>query len=395
MNGIEQPLLIKMYLLGDLDDQEREAFEEKCFADETLFEEVLAAETDLIDAYVRGEIGGAERDKFEEQFLKSPERRERVKVARLLADHISKGESEASFQAVFGADREARGRVAEASTVPQDWPLPIPQNQPAAIVPDERQAAADSELSQAHGEWKVKWKTFLAFLKVTYPVPRTALAAAALWPLLVGFLVVIVHGTWILVKNRQLAREINQMRASQSEKSGHVGDGGQGPRKPTSQQASSGSEKKPETGPGKASESHDLNVEVAEVRPPSLPPASILLTPGMFRGIGPENLPGETRSLHIGETGQTRLIIRPGVSKVQLRLEFDHSDYSLYSVTLETDDQNETWQKRELTSERTRDGHWIVRLNAPADLFKTGDYVVELKGTAAGAPDQERRGLQL
>ena len=83
------------------------------------------------------------------------------------------------------------------------------------------------------------------------------------------------------------------------------------------------------------------------------------------------------------------MIIRPGVSKVQLQLEFDRSDYSLYSVTLQTDDQSETWQKRALTSERTRDGHWIVRLNAPADLFKTGDYVVELKGTAAGESDQD------
>ena len=50
-------------------------------ADAGLFEELVAAENDLIDSYVRGSLEDEERRAFEAEFLKSPERRERVAFA--------------------------------------------------------------------------------------------------------------------------------------------------------------------------------------------------------------------------------------------------------------------------------------------------------------------------
>jgi hypothetical protein len=77
------------YILGQVSPEERAGFEERYQADEDLFEELVAAENDLIDAYARGELSGTDRLRFESRFLATPELRERVKFAKSLAGHIS------------------------------------------------------------------------------------------------------------------------------------------------------------------------------------------------------------------------------------------------------------------------------------------------------------------
>ena len=73
------------FLLGDTSEAERERLEAEIFSDENAFEEMLAAEDDLIDAYVRGELSESERQEFEKRFLTSAEARERVHFARAFA----------------------------------------------------------------------------------------------------------------------------------------------------------------------------------------------------------------------------------------------------------------------------------------------------------------------
>lgn len=82
------PKLITEYLLGELSEREQERLEARYFADDALFELLLALEDELIDRYARGEITGSERRRLERHFLKSPARRKRVRFASALLRHI-------------------------------------------------------------------------------------------------------------------------------------------------------------------------------------------------------------------------------------------------------------------------------------------------------------------
>jgi hypothetical protein len=74
------------YLLGDLLETEQMAVEQEYFADPEKFEEVWAAENDIVDRYLRGRLSRGERELFERNYLQSPKHRERVAVARKLLE---------------------------------------------------------------------------------------------------------------------------------------------------------------------------------------------------------------------------------------------------------------------------------------------------------------------
>jgi hypothetical protein len=76
---------LRSYLLGDLNDGEREALEREYFADPRLFEELVEAENELVDAYARGLLRPETRARFERHYLTHPALRERAQFARALA----------------------------------------------------------------------------------------------------------------------------------------------------------------------------------------------------------------------------------------------------------------------------------------------------------------------
>lgn len=80
---------LTQFLLGELSESEREQIEEIYFGDDALFEQILVAEDELIDAYVGGELSELERERFERLFLASPRGRERVNFARALVGAVS------------------------------------------------------------------------------------------------------------------------------------------------------------------------------------------------------------------------------------------------------------------------------------------------------------------
>lgn len=85
----EGKTLMVRYILGEVSPKERADFEARYQADSDLFEELIAAENDLIDSYARGELSSPDRVQFEKRFLETPELRERVDFAKSLAGHIS------------------------------------------------------------------------------------------------------------------------------------------------------------------------------------------------------------------------------------------------------------------------------------------------------------------
>lgn len=72
------------YLLGELSETDQVALEDRCFRDPETFEQMWAAENDLVDRYVRGRLRPADRERFEGHYLASPVHQRRVNAARKL-----------------------------------------------------------------------------------------------------------------------------------------------------------------------------------------------------------------------------------------------------------------------------------------------------------------------
>ncbi|HET8677807.1 MAG TPA: hypothetical protein VFO63_18550 [Blastocatellia bacterium] len=82
---------IHRYLLGDLPEEEQSALEQVFLDDGEVFEQVWAAENDLVDRYVRGKLTPAEKHLFEENYLASPAHRERLAFAKKLVQAADSG----------------------------------------------------------------------------------------------------------------------------------------------------------------------------------------------------------------------------------------------------------------------------------------------------------------
>lgn len=80
------PGLIKRYLLGTASADERTALEDKYLSDADAFEELTAAENDLIDSYSRGKLSDSEKRDFEKGYMATPKGRARVDFSRAFTE---------------------------------------------------------------------------------------------------------------------------------------------------------------------------------------------------------------------------------------------------------------------------------------------------------------------
>ncbi len=84
---------IRRFLLGEMPETERSAFEQNFVADENLFEQISVAEDELIESYIRATLSPAEKTMFEREFLSTESRRRRVAFTRTMLDKL-KNENE-------------------------------------------------------------------------------------------------------------------------------------------------------------------------------------------------------------------------------------------------------------------------------------------------------------
>src|SRR5438046_2010912 len=84
--------MIRQYLLGRLDDQDQleSSLSEQMLFDEELSETVDSIEDELIEDYLDGALNDADRKAAEEYFLRPPERKEKLRFARLLRNRFEK-----------------------------------------------------------------------------------------------------------------------------------------------------------------------------------------------------------------------------------------------------------------------------------------------------------------
>ncbi len=119
LSNVEADARLTRYLLGAVSETERENIEAEYLADEGVFEQMLIAEEELVDAYARGELSDGERRQFEKNFLTSARGRERVHFSQALVGAVSDARPSAvtcspspSFFASLWASLTTRVRVA-------------------------------------------------------------------------------------------------------------------------------------------------------------------------------------------------------------------------------------------------------------------------------------------
>src|SRR5919205_2265824 len=84
---------VKKYLLGDVEEAERQRLEERLLTDEEFFQDFAVLEDRLedvlIDEYVGGEMSDSASAGFEKVFLAAPHRVEKLRLIRALQDYVN------------------------------------------------------------------------------------------------------------------------------------------------------------------------------------------------------------------------------------------------------------------------------------------------------------------
>lgn len=90
MKDIERErLLIRQYLLGELDEPEREQLEQRVITNPEYKEQVLITEEELLEEFVNGTLSPRELESFTRMYSSSPAQRRKVKVAQALNRYAS------------------------------------------------------------------------------------------------------------------------------------------------------------------------------------------------------------------------------------------------------------------------------------------------------------------
>ena len=289
-NDAQRRTLMVRYMLGQVSAQERDELEEQYFADNDLFEDLVAEENNLIDAYVRGQLSRTDRILFESRFLATPERRERVAFAESLA---GRGSS------------------------------PFP------------------------GDSKVLWWR---------AIRQDAAASGARIAFSAMILGLLVCSIWMVVSNRQLHRELMEVKTEKQ----HLEQQQQDLQRQIGSLAAQMRQLQANNDVHEIS-SGDINQTVA----------SLTLLPGLSRSSGKQNI----------------LAISSRVSTVRLLLTTGNDTFSTYSVSLETPDGTQILQQNGLKGEPSKAGK-VISVNFPSVSVPRGDYIVRLIGNSAGHPEE-------
>lgn len=80
------------YLLGDMPEDQLTNFEERYFADDALFDQMLLVKHELVDAYVRNHLDAETHEKFERHFLATPGGQQEVAFASALREKLNQAQ---------------------------------------------------------------------------------------------------------------------------------------------------------------------------------------------------------------------------------------------------------------------------------------------------------------
>lgn len=78
--------LLRQYLLGNVDDEERLRIERLFITDPVSRERLLAIEEDLIEDYLEDSLTKADRERFLSQFAQTPEQQQKLRITKSIKD---------------------------------------------------------------------------------------------------------------------------------------------------------------------------------------------------------------------------------------------------------------------------------------------------------------------
>ena len=111
---------VRRFLLGELSETERTAFEENFIADESFFEQIRVVEDELIESYTRGTLAETDKSKFERNFLITEKRRQRVAFTRSMLAKLSENrESTAAKKTETAANYSVWNSIADFFKTPK------------------------------------------------------------------------------------------------------------------------------------------------------------------------------------------------------------------------------------------------------------------------------------
>jgi len=113
-------LLIRKYLLGSLEGEERERLEERVLSDANFRDRVLLVEENLIEDYTEGVLEETERHAFRKMFYSNSQRRIEVQVVERLQQHAARKWWTGLFGAVQDTWKPYRAKLAGAGALPLD-----------------------------------------------------------------------------------------------------------------------------------------------------------------------------------------------------------------------------------------------------------------------------------
>lgn len=335
--------LINRYLLGELSEDELARVEERYFADEDFFAQLLEAENSLVDSYVWGNFSAAEKNKFERLFLTTPQRRQKVRFAQSLDKAITESQT----------------------------------NVATDVIALKKQPDADNGKISL-----LKW--LAGIFNVQSPALAFGTAAILLMIAGVAFLAVLQRGNRSLEIARQESPSNQPIINSQQPNIGaNTVDNNQSaqvnpsPRKPVnapseniSPQQKPQNEKqardtsvRPEKQPDNANSSSE---KAEKSNPPQPQPviATFLLSPGLVRGEGARN----------------QITIPAKQNQIRLQLNLEENEYARYVAEIENPDGEKVWSAR---VPKAKKGVKTINLLVPARSLSKGDYRLILKGETA------------
>ena len=295
--------------------------------DDGEFEELEIAEGELIDRYVRKELSAADRRQFEKILRTSPRLVERVELAKILAQRVP----------------------SLAAQQDDPTPAPIPIAKPKKNKDEKR-----------------PWWNLFGPTAALSPAMRMAMVAPLALLLLMSVVLVLVW-TRLQTQSGRLAAEQQRLRqlelqiAEQQSRSGRLED-----------ELAQSNQQKLEQDKLLAGYEQQL-ADLRRQSSASILPFPFLLNPG-----------SATRG---GGSSETRVQIPAGTRNVELQLNVESGNYSLYQASLQDLDRKTVVPQRKLKPVR-RGGRKVLPLTVPASRLLPGkSYIVHVDGLlASGEP---------
>ncbi|MBC7911153.1 MAG: hypothetical protein H7Y30_11665 [Pyrinomonadaceae bacterium] len=332
---VEGDIAIRQYLLGGLTAENLRQFEERLMTDDDYFQQLLAAESELIDDYVSDALTAQQSKSFETHFLCTPERHEQLRFARAFSQYGSSAP-------------EAAGTLS----------APPVTHTTASTAPVDKAAS---------------WKDYIpAFLRVQHPATGLALACS--------LLIIIFGGGWMLAKIRRLEKQVAQFQTDHTIPLPTDSDA-QRPLEEARAQAMQLREelqrerKAHEKSEQELARQREQNRSGSETAIQAQRPASGVPKPERAAAFAIALSTGLTRDAG----GLQKVSIPPHVTNVQFTLELETDEYPNYRATLQTPERREIVTREKLKA-RSRNGSKIITFTIPARHLSGGDYLVILAG---------------